>query len=281
MPSFRGVSSRKMPLVRKNNPQSRRFLRLEPLEERRMLAVDVLGRLGDFGALGDDHDSSCVSHISYCETTCLDRTTHVDETALVSQRILEETAQYYRSYFADENYSPIRPMVFDDWVVYDAFSTWKAEVDAEIFASICDFFSQNHDNIDNIHGNVDPAMVQQALEALPPPRMHGKIVPPVFGKTPFLPDWEDDDGGGVMHTMSGSCGTSGVPYRSGWGLSLPSVIVLCADNPTVGGSIYVEAGYGDFVNPCNCQMTFGVDTTNAAVATVKLVGNELTQVRQS
>ena len=59
------------------NALKRKILRHEPLEERQLLAVDVLGRLGDFGDFSDDHDSSCVSHISCYEAT------HLEETGVV------------------------------------------------------------------------------------------------------------------------------------------------------------------------------------------------------
>ena len=141
-----------------------KILRHEPLEERQLLAVDVFGGLADFGAFDDAHNSSQTSYLSCCETL------HPDETALVSQALLEETSQNYGRYFADENYSPVRPMRFDDGVAYDTFTTWKATISPEIFASIRNFFSQeNSFDLDN----VDSWMLQQALETLPP-LLHGQ-----------------------------------------------------------------------------------------------------------
>jgi len=86
-----------------------------------LLAVDVFGKLGDFGAYDNDHDSCCVS------TSCSE-TLRIEETALV-----------YGHYFADEEYSPVRPMVLKDWVAYDTFTTWKASVNPEVFQAMRDF----------------------------------------------------------------------------------------------------------------------------------------------
>jgi hypothetical protein len=115
-------------------PLTRKILRHEALEERQLLAVDAFGLLADIAHSHDDHDSSCVSSIACCETA------HQEETALVLQSHLEETVCYYYPYFIDENYPPVRPMVFDDWVVYDTFSTWKSTVNPEVFQAMRDFF---------------------------------------------------------------------------------------------------------------------------------------------
>ena len=170
-------------------PMKRKVLLQEPLEDRLLLAVDAFGLSADIAHSLDDHDSSCVSHFSCCEAT------QIDDTALV-----------YGKYFADENYTPVRPMVFDDWVAYDTFTTWKATVAPEIYQAMRDFFSQG--NL-NDHDNITPETLQQAFEDILIPRAHGKIMPMVFGKLPV-----DFDEGGLIQVM---CGGSGDDPNSGGG----------------------------------------------------------------
>jgi len=70
------------------NAFKRKTLRHEPLEERQLLAVDAFGLSADIARSLGDRDSSCVSNLSCCETT------HLEETALVSQSLLDKTVQY-------------------------------------------------------------------------------------------------------------------------------------------------------------------------------------------
>ena len=263
---------------RKEKALKRKILHHEPLEERQLLAADVLG-----GALPDV--SELVGDSRLVGTTSLNA-------ALTTNTAL--TTDFTTTL-----------AIYPQWQDNVAINHWRAtvrEIDPKI--PIVKFQLYNQQRVISYpelaaRFGLDGSSPEDCIHSInekyfPLAHEHGKIVPLVFGDPSELDNENGSDPGGVMKIMSGgdsggvSGGTSGgqsggqsggnsggcdglVPYRSGGSggngidMNWDSMFLISADS-TETEILDMTAGY--FINRCYCSMSYGYDFTGTNIATI-------------
>ena len=217
-------------------PLRRKKLLHEPLEERQLLAADSgLGGMSDLDNVSlvaifpqprSFYESHQAASFDMINASLASTTASLVSNVTISQPLGEsETLTAWRPEPQPREFNPTLPLAqFRFYSREEVFST----------PTLATKFG------------LDPYSPEEsfAKQFYPAPREHGKIVPLVFGKTPFSSDFEEDE---LMYTRSGSSGGPGEdPSGGGWVSGGDFSINSFYWSTFSGGAISTASGGGIF-----------------------------------